>query len=183
MNIKLLLILVLILPLTVFGQFSESLNEMQADQNAEFSKYERLVFDASNYIFENPVDLKSKEFISATQIVAFWMNKDTGMGIPTFGEFFTSLTNKNNQQFLYTVAMLNYGLDQKINHDRILRCEKINGQKFSEQADVKEVQLGGAKILLAYLGNKNNNVPINSKTKKYVRAFKKGNLDNIFFDK
>ena len=181
MNKKLQLILLLILPLTVFGQFSKSFNEMQADQNAEFSNYEVLIFDASNYIFKNPVDLKSKEFISATQIVGFWMNKDIGMGIPTFGEFFNSLTNENNQQFLYTVAMINYGLDQKINHNRILECTKIEGQKYSEQDDVKEVQLGGAKILLAYIGNTENNVPIKAKTKKYVKAFKKGELDDMFF--
>ncbi|MGS2727955.1 hypothetical protein ACU8DI_15220 [Psychroserpens sp. BH13MA-6] len=179
---KLHLILLMILPITMFGQLSESLDEMRADKNAEYEKYETLIFKATKYIFDNPVNVKSEEFISATQIVGFWMNKDTGMGIPTFGNFFTSLTNENKQQFLYTVAMINYGLDQKINHKRILTCKKIDGQKFSEQEDVREVQLGGAKILLEYIGNKKNNVPINSKTKKYIKAYKKGNLDEMFFD-
>ena len=126
--------------------------------------------------------LQSKEFISATQIVGFWMNKDIGMRIPTFGFFFNSLTNENNQQFLYTVAMINYVLDQKINHDRILECKPKEGVKYSELEDVKEVQLGGAKILLEYIGNNKNNVPINFKTKKYVKAYKEGNLDDIFFE-
>ncbi len=166
MNKKIYLILLLILPITTFGQLSESLNEMKVDINPEFEKYEPLLFKATEYIFDNPVNVKSKEFISATQIVGFWMNKDIGMGIPTFGKFFTSLTNENKQQFLYTVAMINYSLNQKTNHNRILKCAKIDGQKFSEQDDVKEVQLGGAKILLEYIGNKKNNVPINSKTKK-----------------
>ncbi|UZO80945.1 hypothetical protein NBT05_00320 [Aquimarina sp. ERC-38] len=179
---KLHLILLLILPITMFGQLSEALDEIRADKNAEYEKYEPLLFEATEYIFDNPVNVKSKEFISATQIVGFWMNKDTGMGIPTFGNFFTSLTNENKQQFLYTVAMINYGLDQKINRKRILTCKKIDGQKFSEQEDVREVQLGGAKILLEYIINKKNNVPINSKTKKYVKAYKKGNLDKIFFE-
>lgn len=179
---KLHLILILILPITMFGQLSESLDEMKADKNAEYEKYEPLLFKATQYIFDNPVNVKSKEFISATQIVGFWMNKDTGMGIPTFGNFFTSLTNENKQQFLYIVAMINYGLDQKINHDRILTCEKIDGQKFSEQEDVREVQLGGAKILLEYVGNNKNNVTINSQTKKYVKKYDKGKLDEMFFD-
>lgn len=179
---KLHLILLLILPITMFGQLSESLDKMKADKNAEYEKYEPLIFEATEYIFDNPVNVKSKEFISATQIVGFWMNKDIGMRIPTFGNFFTSLTNENKEQFLYTVAMINYALDQKINHNRILTCKKIDGQKFSEQEDVREVQLGGAKILLAYIRNKNNNVPINSKTKKYVEAHEKGKLDEIFFE-
>ncbi len=182
MNKKLHLILLFILPIAVFGQLSESLNEMKADENPEYKNYEPLLFKATEYIFDNPVNRKSKEFISATQIVGFWMNRDTGMGTPTFGEFFTSLTNENQQQFLYTVAMINYGLDQKINHDRLLKCAKIDGQKYSEQDDVREVQLGGAKILLEYIGEKQNNVPINSKTEKYLKAYKKGKLDEIFFN-
>jgi len=181
MNKKIYLILLLIIPFTTFGQLSEPLKEMKSDKNAEFGKYQSLVFDATKYIFNNPVDVKSKEFISATQIVGFWMNKDTGMNIPTFGKFFSTLTNENQQQFLYTAAMMNYGLDQKINHSRILKCVKIDGQKYSEQEDVKEVQLEGAKILLEYVGNKKNNVPMTSKTKKYWKASKKNKLNKIFF--
>src|SRR5690606_21557211 len=103
--------------------FSESFEKMKQDENPEYKNYENLIFDASNYIFSNPVYPNGTEFRSAAQIVGFWMNKDIGMGIPTFGNFFTALTNENKQQFLYSVAMINYGLDQKINHDRILECK------------------------------------------------------------
>jgi hypothetical protein len=61
------------------------------------------------------------------------MNKDTGMYISTFGNFFSRLTNKNQEQFLCIVVMINYGLNQK----RILKCAKIEGQKYSEQRDVR----------------------------------------------
>ena len=104
-----------LLPITLFGQLSDSLEVMKADKNVNYKNYEKLLFRATNYIFENPVDLKSQEFISATQIVNFWMNKETEMGIPTFGNFFKSLTNDDKQQFLYIVAMIKYGLNQKIN--------------------------------------------------------------------
>ena len=46
------------------------------------------------------------------------------------------------------------------------------GEKYSEQVDVKEVQIEGAKIVLKYIGNKNNNVKISSQTKKYLKAYK-----------
>ena len=162
--------------------FSVSLAKMQKDENPEYVNYENLIFDASSYIFSNPVYPNGTEFRAAAQIVGFWMNKDTGMNLPTFGDFFTSLTNKNQQQFLYTVAMINYGLDQKINHDRILKCVKIEGQKFSEQEDVKEVQLGGAQILLEFIGNEKNNVPMTSKTKKYFKAHQKNRLNEKLFE-
>lgn len=161
--------------------FSLSLAKMQKDENPKYENYENLIFDASQYIFSNPVYPNGTEFKSAAQIVGFWMNKDTGMGIPTFGSFFTALTNENKQQFLYTVAMLNYGLDQKINGNRILECKPKEGQKYSEQEDVREVQLGGAKILLEFIGNEQNNVPMTSKTKKYYKAYEKNELDTELF--
>jgi hypothetical protein len=157
--------------------FSVSLEKMKNEENPKYEDYENLIFDASQYIFSNPVYPNGTEFKSATQIVGFWMNKDIGMGIPTFGKFYDALTNENKQQFLYVVAMINYGLDQKINHNRILECKPKDGQKFSAQEDVKEVQLGGAKILLEFIGDNENNVPMNSKTKKYYKAYEKGELE------
>ena len=182
MNKKLYLILVLLLPTITLAQFTEAYSNMTSDKELDFKNYEKIVLDATTFIFSKPINPKSKEFISATKIVGFWMNNDTGMNIPTFGNFYTSLTNVNQQQFLYSVAMINYELDQKINHTRILKCVKIDGQIYSNQDEVKEVQLEGAKILLEYAGNKNNNVPLNSDTKKYLKAFKKNKLEKMFFD-
>ncbi|WP_452226371.1 hypothetical protein [Lacinutrix cladophorae] len=162
--------------------FSVSLAKMQEDKNPEYKNYENLIFDASQYIFSNPVYPNGTEFRAAAQIVGFWMNKDIGMGIPTFGDFFTSLTNKDKQQFLYSVAMINYGLDQKINHNRILECKPKDGEKYSEQEDVKEVQLGGAKILLEFIGDDKNNVPMTSKTRKFYKAYEKGKLEGKLFE-
>jgi uncharacterized protein (UPF0305 family) len=169
-------------PSTSKELLSESFAKMQQDVNPEYQNYENLIFDASQYIFSNPVYPNGTEFRAAAQIVEFWMSKDTGMNLPTFGDFFTTLTNKNQQQFLYTVAMINYGLDQKLNHNRILKCTKIEGEKFNEQEDVREVQLGGAKIILGFIGNEKNNVPMTSKTKKYFKAYEKKKLDKKLFD-
>jgi len=36
------------LPITMFGQLSESLDEMKADKNAEYEKYELLLFKTTN---------------------------------------------------------------------------------------------------------------------------------------
>lgn len=161
--------------------FSESLTKMLNDKNSLYEDYENLIFDACQYVFSNPIYPNSKELIAATQIVSFWMNKDTGMNIPTFGDFYDALTNKERQQFLYVVAMIHYGLDQKINHNRILKCAKVEGQKYSEQEDVREVQLEGAKLLLAFIGNEQNNVPMNSKAKKYLKALNNGQLAKLLF--
>lgn len=182
MNKYLAFVLLTILPTISFAQFSEAFREMSENKNAEYEDYQELIFEASNYIFANPVDQRSVEFISATQIVGFWINKETGMNIPAFGDFFTSLTNENHQQFLYTIAMINYGLEQKLNYNRVLKCERIKGQKFDEQEDVREVQLNGAKILLAYMENPGNNVPLAPGTKKYMEAYKKDNLEREFFE-
>ena len=173
----------LLLPLLSIAQFTDLKAMMEADDNPKFEDYETIVYEASDFILNNPVDLESKEFISATEIMSFWMNKDTGIRIPAFGEFYKTLTNDNQQQFLYIIAMNNYILDQKINNDRFLECKSVSGQKFSEQADVREVQLEGAKILLEYVGDKNNNVWLKPKTKRYLKAYRKGELEEVFFQK
>jgi hypothetical protein len=123
------------------------------------------------------------EFVSATQIVGFWMDKETKMNIPAFGDLFTSLTNNNNQQFLYVIAMIHYGLDQKLNHNRILSCKKQKRKKYHEQEDVKEVQLEGARILLEYIGKKSNNVPVSPEAQKFLKAYQGKQLESLLFNK
>lgn len=176
------LILIFLLPFTGFTQLHDRLQEMTADKKPEYENYEQLILEAADYVFSNPVDRRSVEFISATQIVAFWMGKDTGVNIPSFGSFFTALSNEDHQQFLYTIAMIKYGLDQKIRHNRLLKCEKIKRQKYSEQEDVREVQLEGAKILMAYIGDPENKVPLTSETRKYMEAWRNNNLEAVFFE-
>ncbi|AXP81578.1 hypothetical protein CJ739_2505 [Mariniflexile rhizosphaerae] len=162
--------------------FSESFEKMEQDENPEYKNYENLIFDASNYIFSNPIYPNGTEFGAANKIIGFWKNKDTGLNIPIGSDFYKVLTNQNQQQYLYMIAMMNYSLDQKINHNRILECKPKEGQKYSEQEDVKEVQLGGAKILLEFIGNEKNNVPMTSKTKKYYKAYEKNKLDKQLFE-
>lgn len=181
MNKKFLLTLIMLLPVFVYAQFTEGMEAMANDPSAQREDYQPLILEATTYIFNNPVDQSSIEFISATQIVAFWMDKKTDMNIPAFGNFFDSLTNENHQQFLYTIAMIHYGLDQKLNHGRVLTCEVIKRKTYDEQEDVKEVQLQGAKIFLAYAGNPENMVPLTPATRKYLMAYNKGELDRIFF--
>ncbi|MFD0989749.1 hypothetical protein ACFQ1R_06555 [Mariniflexile jejuense] len=162
--------------------FSESFEKMEQDENPEYKNYENLIFDACNYIFSNPIYPNGTEFIAANKIIGFWKNRDTGLNIPIGSDFYKVLTNQNQQQYLYMIAMMNYSLDQKINYNRILECKPKEGQKYSEQEDVKEVQLGGAKILLEFIGNEKNNVPMSSKTEKYYKAYEKNKLDKELFE-
>lgn len=157
--------------------FQESLSKLKADTNPEYSRYENLLFDATEYILSGPIYPKGSEFQAATKIVGFWKNRDTGLNIPIGNEFYNILSNDNQQQYLYMISMMNYSLNQKLNYNKILPCKPIPGQIYSEQEDVKEVQLGGAKILLEFIGKKENNVPMNSKTKKYYKAYEKGELE------
>ncbi len=181
MNRKILFILLLLLPAITFSQFREGMEALASDPHAQHEEYQPLIFEATTYIFNNPVDLSSVEFISATQIVAFWIDKETAMKIPAFGDFFDSLTNENHQQFLYTIAMIHYGLDQKLNNGRVLTCKPIKRRTYGKQDDVMEVQLEGARIFLAYAGDSANQVPLTSETKKYLVQFENGTLEEMFF--
>lgn len=182
MNNKIIFILILLLPALSYSQFREGMEAMAMDKNPRHEEYQPLILEATTYIFNNPVDQSSVEFVSATQIVAFWMDKKTEMNIPAFGEFFDSLTNENHQQFLYTIAMIHYGLDQKLNHGRVLSLETIKRKTYAEQDDVREVQLEGAKIFLAYAVDPENLVPLPTETQKYLEAYNNKTLKEILFD-
>ena len=161
---------------------SKSLSKMTADKEVDFSNYEKLLFEATEYIFSNPLNFKSKEYISACKIVDFWKNKDTGINVPLGNNLYNSLNPKSNQRYLYMIAIMNYILDQKLNHNRFLKCVMIEGQNFSAQADVREVQIEGSHIFLDYVYDSDNNIQLNSKSKKYLKAHKKGKLKTIFFE-
>ncbi len=178
---KLALILFITLPLYSYCQLTTSLAKMLADEDPKYSEYEQLFYEATEFIFNNPVDSKSNEFLSACKIVDFWKNKDTGINVPIFGNFYNELEQKSNLRYFYMIAITNYILNEKINTNRILECVKIDGQKFSEQDDVREVQIEGAKIFLEYVSNDKNRLILNKEANRFLTAFKKGRLEDIFF--
>lgn len=174
-------IILFLLPFFSFSQFTEGMEALAGDRNPKHEDYQPLILEATTYIFNNPVDQSSEEFIAATQIVSFWMNKKTELNIPTFGDFFDSLSNENHQQFLYVIAMTHYGLVQKLNYGRVLKCEPVKRKTYARQEDVREVQLEGAKIFLEYAGNPSNNVPLNAASQNYLEAYNNGTIDRVFF--
>lgn len=161
---------------------SVSLEKMLKKNNQKYEDYENLIFDASRYIFSNPVYPNGTEFRAALGIIDFWKDKDTGLNIPIFGNLYSALPEKGPHRYFYMVAMMEYILTEKLEKNRILKCVKIEGQEYRNQEDVKEVQLGGAKILLSFIGNEKNNLPMNSQTKKFFKAFEKGNLEDKLFE-
>lgn len=167
-------------PSSLKESFQESLSKLISDTNPKYSNYENLLFDATEYILSGPIYPRGNEFQAANRIVEFWKNKDTGMNIPIGNGFYNALTSVN-QQHLYMISMMNYSLNQKLNYNKTLACKPIPGQKYSEQEDVREVQLGGAKIVLKFIGNEENNIPMTSKTKKLFKAYKKGELEEKLF--
>lgn len=178
---KTILLLITAFPLFLQSQLSNSLAEMTVNKDADFTNYEQLLYEATEYIFDSSVNFKSKEYVSACKIVDFWKNEDTGINVPLGGDFYNSLNPKSNQRYFYMIAITNHILNQKLNHNRFLKCVKIEGQNFSEQDDVREVQLEGARIFLDYASNEKNKIQLNSKSKKFLKAHKKGKLEDIFF--
>ena len=124
---------------------------------------------------------KSEEFFYAVKIAQFWMNKDTEFGMPIFGEFYNKLTKENNQQFFYTLAMMHYNLVQKIEKNRVIKFVKVEGVKFSDLPEVREVQYEGAKILLDYAKQKENNLILNNDMQIYIDANENGKLQELMF--
>lgn len=179
---KLLLILVFLFPIIAMAQFETAYKKLEAFKNPKIEDYEKLVFDATEYLLNNPINKKSADFVSACKIVTFWMKQDSGYGMPLGGNFYYKLTNTDNQQYFYAVSIVNYLLDQKINHQRILKCLPIEGQKYRSQEDVKEVRLNAAELFLDFAKTRKNNLKLNTRSKKYLQYHKKGKLSEKFLE-
>lgn len=177
------------LPLIIFitftnltnSQISQGYERMVSDNDPNFKDYELLMYEASEYLLTNPINPKSNDFQKSIKIIDFWKNKDTGVNIPILGKFYTALPEEGPHRYFYMIAMINHVLSEKLNNSRILKCVKIDGKKYSEQKDVKEVQIEGAKIFLNYAKDKKNGIILDSEAKKYLKAYKNGKLDKIFF--
>ncbi|WP_298119417.1 hypothetical protein [Flavobacterium sp.] len=178
---KKIFIIFYFLPFIMLSQFKIKFKEMEKVENPSFNNYDKLVFEATTYIFSNPMNPKSEEFLYAAKIAQFWMNKDTEFGIPTFGEFYNKLTKENNQQFMYILSMMHYNLIQKIEKNRIIKFVKVEGIKFSDLPEVREVQYEGAKIFLDYSKQIENNLPLNNDMQIYIDANNNGKLQELMF--
>ncbi|WP_396153315.1 hypothetical protein [Flavobacterium sp.] len=178
---KIFMVLICLLPFIGFSQFKIKFKEMEKVENPNFNNYDKLVFEATSFVFSNPMNPKSEEFFYAVKIAQFWMNKDTEFGMPIFGEFYNKLTKENNQQFFYTLAMMHYNLVQKIEKNRVIKFVKVEGVKFSDLPEVREVQYEGAKILLDYAKQKENNFILNNDMQIYIDANENGKLQELMF--
>ena len=144
-------------------------------------KYETLVYNASTYILSRPIDKKSAGFISESKIVKSWLEGKNGFGIPLGGRFYHTLSNTDHQQYLYSVAVANYMLDQKLNHNRVLNCSITDNQLYREQEDVKEVRYQAAILFLEYVKKSKNKVKLRNVTKRFLKSYKKGKFEKDFF--
>lgn len=149
---------------------------MVKETNADFKNHENLLLQSTDYILSNTLDVKNPEFIGASKIVAFWMDRETWFGIPIGTKFHQTLSKDKNQKFLYIISMINYILHQKESNQRLLKNTPIKGQVYKDQDDVREVQLEGAKIFLTYVTKPENKITLSTETQTYLEAYKNGNL-------
>lgn len=165
-----------------FAQTQKKITKIKEFKNPSIEDYEQMVFEASEYLLSHPVDKSCAIFVSSCKIVSFWIHQDTGFGMPLGGNFYYKLRNNDNQQYFYAVSIVNYLLDQKINHNRILKCLPIKGQNYSEQEDVQEVRLKAAEIFLGFAKKRKNNIKLTLRSRKYLKHLRRGDLDEKFME-
>lgn len=176
MKTTLHLLLLLCISCQVMAQdFKKQYNALIANPEAH-QENEQIVYKATQHLFSHP-PANNETYRYATKIVGFWMNQDTPYSIPTFGGFYNTLTIKG-QKFFYTAAMLQFLLQEKLEHQRLIIHQKQEGIKFKDLETVKETQYAGAQIVLRYFDK--YNMSISKKTARFLKALKKGTLKSYF---
>jgi hypothetical protein len=171
------------LPFLSFGQDMVNIQKhIIKSKNPPFNDdFEQGLQMATQYILENHHLIGAREYKASVLIVEYWLDKEKWFRIPTETSFHHSLEVNKNLTFLNTVATINYILNQKSKHQRLLKCIPIKGKKYSKQEDCKEVQLNAAKMVLKYCIDNKINVP--TETQKYLNAYNTNTLDKVFFKK
>ena len=178
---KLFITFLCFLPFIGFSQFDDKFRAMEKIENPIFTNYDELLYEATSYIFSNPVNSKSKDFFNALKIATFWGTKDTGLGMPIYGAFDNNLTKDINLKFYYALAMMHYNLMQRMEKNRVIKLVKVKGVKFSDLPEARELQYEGAKIFLNYAKQKENNFPFRSDLEAFIEAHDNGTLKEMLF--
>ncbi len=178
-----LFLFIFCLPLYSVGQDMVNLQKhiVKAKNPVFNDDFELALQMASKFIIENHHQRGSNEYRAAEFIVKYWMDKEKWFGIPIGTSFHESLKTDKNLTFLNVVASINYILNQKIQHQRFLKCLPIKGKNYSKQEDCREVQLNAAKTVLKYCVD--NKITVPKEAQKYLDAYNINKLDKVFFKK
>lgn len=157
------------------NNFEKILEKISVTENPKIEDFESSVFESTNFILNNLNDVESMDFIYASKISGFWMNKKTWFATPVGGELYNNLLDKN-QKFIFQICLMNYILKEKAISSRELKCLPIEGQKYINQDDVKEVRFNGIKLFLELISNPKNKILLSEISKKYIDYLKNGTL-------
>lgn len=161
MKLNLLIISVILMSISVFGQRFGKLEDVKFETIEDYDKYDKELKETTEYILNKPLDKDDIDRAYAIRFVYKWME-----GAPyTFmiNEEVVDLTQSNEELMtVYLASMVNYAINN---------IENVKDQKIVRKESLI--------IFLTYIDNPKYLVEQTRLMKKYVKAMKKNELDKL----
>ena len=180
---KILLITLLLISTIAYSQdFKELFNRIgEFDKQEQFDKVDDEILIAVNYLLTHPYKEKSEKYFFALKSMITWMNGTANYHIIIGGKIVEDCGNDTLMINMYMASMAKYLLIEHLENDRYIHPVKIEGKKYTDLDEVREIMFEGAKIFMEYLTNKSE-IKISKGLKKTKKKYDKGLLYEYMFE-
>jgi hypothetical protein len=137
-------------------------DQIRLEQGSDYKPAEPAALQAANYILSTPIAKNDGNRMLSLRFLLRWMTGTPDYTFSLGGNISKAVAGNEDLLGVYMAAMAKYALENK-----------------ESAKDEKKVNLGAAKILLAYCEDSKNKVKLNKTLKKMIEANKEGNLESM----
>jgi hypothetical protein len=153
------------------------------DKFEQYDSVDMKIFEVADYLLSNPIQRKqyTKDYFYAVKSLVKWSSHTPSYKILIFGKIVDASDDDPLMKNIYMAAMIKFLMEQRYQYNNYIFPEKQPDVKFSELPDVKETQLGAAKIFFNYLENVADERS-NKELRKGIKAKNDGTLQSYLFE-
>jgi hypothetical protein len=180
---KLLLGIILLMNTLMYSQdFTELNSKIQKFKTQEeYDSVDKEILEAINFLLEKPYLDNTENYFYAHKSIIAWMNNTTNYQIQLSGKVFESCDEKSFMRNILMACMAKYLIIEHLEKDRYIHPEKVEGIKYTDLPQVKEITFKGAEFFMEYLKKQDKRL-INKKLRNALKEYDKGKLEKFMFE-
>jgi hypothetical protein len=159
---SILFLLLIFCSIGLYAQNLPDFDQIRLEQGSDYKPAEPAALQAANYILSTPIAKDDVNRMLSLRFLLRWMTGTPDYTFSLGGNISKAVTGNEDLLGVYMAALAKYALENK-----------------ESAKDEKKVNLGAAKIVLAYCEDSKNNVKLNKTLKKMIEANKEGNLESM----
>lgn len=179
-----LVTLIIFLNINSYSQnFKDLYNRLDKfDKQEQYDNVDKEILKAVDYLLSHQYKEKTESYFYALKSMIKRMNGTSNYAIIIGGKIGDDIGKDTLLLNMYMASMAKYLLVEHLEKDRYIIPKRVEGKKFTDLDEVREIMFEGGKIFLDYLENESKLKP-NKKLNKALKSYKKEKLYEYMFDK